>query len=279
MMMKDVLKRFETVLDDSSRWLGPSLLERVVLGTLNDPNGCLSQFANDPSFRGRWEVIRSRLYADDLPWLVQCVDSNPGVYEFADGLPQVQHFFSENGSTVEVGTVEREPPNPDLWWIKSRSLPEGRGISFAYKVYSTVYDLKGGLNARSIRSHLGREEKYTREEQKKWEIVFKNGEFWLRKCCDHAARFVMKVPDDPISLISDIRTIPFPSTLNDFEMVEGGHFFNLRIELPNKQMVNVGRWYANGDGHLCNESRLLNPYGYRTADWFRERWRRIWGGR
>jgi len=276
----EVLRKVESMLDRQPIVVN-TLRPYRKLGSLFDPNGCLSQFADDQSYKGYWDVVCDRIYEDDSPWLVQRVAGNRCRYQFADTLAEVQSFFSKNGEDVIVRRTEREAHNPDLWWIRSNDSPEERGIAFDYKVYATVFDADGAINTRAIKYHLGRKERYTNKAQRKWEIVFMWGEFWLRKCCDHDAKFVLKIEDDPVVKMPDIRKILFPNpvTVTQSDMVDGGHSFFIRITLPTGgKPVNIGRWCIENDKWRFDTPRELNPFGHFTYDRWKDRAMR-WFGR
>jgi hypothetical protein len=245
-MMKDVLGRLESVLDTNNRSLGAMAVSSQIIGTLYDPNGCLSQFAKNPAYKGYWDVVCYNVDAGDYPWLVPREGADGYRYEFADGLVQVQWFFHVNGKDVTVRTTERDDHNLDLWCINDS--PENRGIAFDYRVYVTVIDYSGDLNQRSIDDDLGRKEKYTDDTQRKWDIVFTNGRFLLRKCCDHTAKYVLKNPDGGTRQMVDIRKMKFSERVDLIGIYDCAKSFMVCIPLLDGAPRYIGCWYpAHGD--------------------------------
>jgi hypothetical protein len=239
----DVLRKLEATLDHDEAF-GRAPGRSNVLGVFRDPFGCLSPLASDVSFVGSWYVVRDELDADGYPWLVQDVAQGGYRYQLADGLVTVMWFFHANGTFVNIHKMERLGSDPDLWWINSGSPPGERGVSFFHKVYATIIDFDDSLNKRSIECGLGRKASYQPEDAKRWELVFTDGRFWLRKQRDQGARFLLKDPRggsrDPV----DIRKLGFPRLVRDFQFTDHTDYFNLEIKLENNDTQEIGGWYA-----------------------------------
>ena len=243
MMMKDVLGRLESVLDTHNISLGTLVVPFQTIGSLHDPNGCLSRFATEDSYKGYWDVVRFTMGVADSLWLVQREHGDGYSYLLPQGFVPVLTYLYDSGKDVTVRRAQLDATDPERWWIVCSDLPDDRGMALDYKVYATIEDSDGFLNDRSLTLQLGKRQAYTPGSPKEWDIVFTGGRFWLRKRGDRTANFVLY--DLTGGCVNLIRAIKHPRLIVDaFTPTDRGKGFRMQISLSTGGTQVIGDWYA-----------------------------------